>query len=119
MVYFGSQDGAVYAVPVGGASHATWRTSTGGAVYSSPVVANDTIFVGSSNHTIYALGTTDGKARWTYKTGGAVNGRFVVANGVVYANSDALYALNAADGTKAWQFAADGKTGYFSPGITQ
>jgi len=65
------------------------------------------------------LTQADVKQRWAFKTGGAVNGRFVVANGVVYANSDALYALNAANGTKVWQFAADGKTGYFSPGITQ
>ncbi|HKT37167.1 MAG TPA: PQQ-binding-like beta-propeller repeat protein, partial [Ktedonobacterales bacterium] len=80
--------------------------------------ANNMIFVGSGDHNVYALGT-DGKQRWAFKTGGAVNGRFVVANGVVYANSDALYALKAEDGTKVWQFAADGKTGYFSPGITQ
>ncbi len=117
-VYFGSQDGAAYAVPVGGAAHATWRFPTHGSVFSSPIFANDMVFVGSSDQNVYAIGT-DGKQRWVFKTGGAVNGRFVVANGVVYANSDHLYALNAADGTKMWQFSADGKTGYFSPGITQ
>ena len=85
MVFFGSQDGGVYAVPVGGASHATgFRTN--GAVFSSPVIDNGVIYIGSSDHNVYALGT-DGNQHWSFKTGDAANGRFAVANGVVYAAS--------------------------------
>lgn len=116
-VYVGSQDGGVYAVQ-SDAPKMRWRFRTQGPVYSSPVVDNGVVYVGSSDHNIYAIGT-DGKQRWNYKTGAAVNGRFVVTGGIVYASSDQLYALNATDGSVAWHFAADGKTGYFSPGISQ
>lgn len=116
-VYVGSQDGGVYAVQ-SDAPKMRWRFRTNGAVYSSPVIDNDVIYVGSSDHNIYAIGT-DGKQRWNYKAGSAVNGRFVVSGGVVYASSDQLYALDATKGSVVWQFAVTGKSGYFSPGITE
>jgi outer membrane protein assembly factor BamB len=116
-VYVGSQDNGIYAIEAD-APKMRWRVRTGGSVQSSPVVVNDTIFIGSGDHTIYALGT-DGSKRWTFKAGDAVNGRLIAANGVVYASSDALYALDAAKGTLIWRFTANGKSGYFSPGISQ
>ena len=115
-VYVGSQDGGVYAIQTD-APKMRWRFRTDGAVLSSPVVENGVIYIGSSDKNVYAIGT-DGKKVWSYKTGAAVNGRLLFANGVVYATSDALYALDAAKGTPNWRFAAEGKTDYFSPGIT-
>lgn len=115
-VYVGSQDGGLYAIQTD-APKMRWRFRTGDAVFSSPVVDNGVVYFGSSDHTVYAVGT-DGKKIWNYKTGGAVNGRLLFANGVVYANSDALYALDAAKGAPIWHFAADGKSGYFSPGLS-
>ena len=115
-VYVGSQDGGVYAIQTD-APKMRWRFRTDGSVFSSPAVDNGVIYIGSSDNNVYAIGT-DGKKVWNYKTGDAVNGRVVFANGVVYATSDALYALDATKGTPLWHFAADGKTGYFSPGIT-
>jgi outer membrane protein assembly factor BamB len=32
-----------------------WRYVTGGPVPSSPVVANNTVYVGSNDHNVYAL----------------------------------------------------------------
>ena len=115
-VYVGSQDGGLYAIQTD-APKMRWRFRTGDAVFSSPVVDSGVVYFGSSDHNVYAIGT-DGKKIWNYKTGDAVNGRLLFANGVVYANSDALYALDAAKGTPVWRFAADGKSGYFSPGLS-
>lgn len=115
-VYVGSQDGGLYAIQAD-APTMRWRFRTGGAIFSSPVVVNDVICFGSDDHNVYGVGT-DGNKRWSYQAGDGVNGRFLAANGVVYASSDALYALDAAKGSLVWRFAAEGKSGYFSPGIT-
>lgn len=116
-VYVGSQDGGLYAIQTD-APKMRWRFRSGGSIFSSPVVANGTVYIGSSDHNVYALGT-DGQQRWTYKAGDSVNGRLIASNGVVYVSSDALYGLDAAKGSLKWRFAAQGKSGYFSPGISQ
>ncbi len=82
-----------------------WRGSTGGAVSSSPAVANGVVYVGSHDGKLYAF---DAKSRqgctlyvcaplWTATTGGAVSSSPAVANGVVYVGSDdgRLYAFDA------------------------
>jgi len=116
-VYVGSQDSGLYAIQTD-APKMRWRFRTGGPIYSSPVVVNGIIYIGSSDHNVFALGA-DGQQRWSYKAGASVNGRLIVSNDVVYVSSDALYALGVAKGSLSWRYAADGKSGYFSPGISR
>ena len=55
------------------------------------------MYVGSTDHNVYALRASDGTKLWSYDTGAAVYPRPAVANNAVYAGSDDnyVYALQA------------------------
>jgi outer membrane protein assembly factor BamB len=105
-VYFGSDDGNVYALNAGTGAK-LWSYTTGGAVDSSPAVANGVVYVGSDDHNLYALNASTGHPLWNYATGGAVESSPAVVNGVVYVGSGDhnVYALNASTGLLLWSYA--------------
>jgi eukaryotic-like serine/threonine-protein kinase len=80
-----------------------WTFRTGAAVISTPAVANGTVYVGSSDHNLYALDAASGALRWQFATGGRVTSSPAVAAGPVYFGSfdSNLYALDAASGRQA------------------
>jgi outer membrane protein assembly factor BamB len=81
-----------------------WSYTTGGAVTSSPAVANGVVYIGSGDNKLYALNASTGALLWSYTTGGAVETRPAIANGVVYVGSDDgnvyAFGLTGAAGTK-------------------
>ncbi len=50
-----------------------WNESLGAAVYGQPLVYDATVYVGTENDTIYAIGATTGKVLWSLRVGDAVN----------------------------------------------
>jgi len=86
-----------------------WRFE--GEVESSPVVVDDTIFVGSRDDNIYALDATDGSEQWRFETEGAVESSPTVADGTVFVVSGDknVYALDATDGSEQWLFETEGE----------
>jgi len=114
----GPAHSGVYPSPAG-ISTVQWKFKTGGKVFSSPTVVDNMVYVGSSDHHLYALATTNGTVRWKTQTGGAVNSSPAVASGVVFFTSldGNLYALNAADGKLKWKFKTDGERRFTAPGI--
>jgi outer membrane protein assembly factor BamB len=95
-----------------------WTAKTGGAVYSSPAVANGVVYVGSYNGKVYALNASTGASVWTAATGGAVWSSPAVANDVVYVGSldGKVYAWNASTGAKLWTALTYGAI-YSSPAV--
>lgn len=89
-----------------------WKFKTGGAVYSSPVVVSNIMYVGSFDGKIYALDAQSGAQRWVVTTGDKVAGSAAVANGVVYIMTEAGYllALNAQTGSNIWSYATGQKS---------
>ena len=83
-----------------------WNYTTGGDVWSSPAVANGTVYVGSYDNNTYALNATTGTKLWNYTTGDNVESSPAVINGTVYvgSNDGNVYALSAATGAKVWSF---------------
>jgi len=84
-------------------------TSTVVAIYGTPVVSGDLVYVGGYNGKIYALSSGSGALRWVYPREGNLQpivGGPVVAQGRVYfgAADGKLYALDADTGDKAWGF---------------
>jgi outer membrane protein assembly factor BamB len=116
IVYFGSDDGNVYAIDV--KTHKQlWQVQTGGLVRSSPAVVNGVVYIGTDGRgqdggMVYALDGETGKVLWQYLTGGKVESSPAVAGNMVYIGSDngTMYALYTAPtlppGTKrvAWTF---------------
>jgi len=128
VVYFGSTDGAVYAL---NATTGTklWSFTTGYLVDSSPAVANGVVYVGSWDGNLYALNASTGAKLWKYATesectgatlcgSGLVGTSPTVANGVVYfaAFDGNVFALNASTGALLWKYTT-GLHVYASPAV--
>ena len=111
VLYFGSWDGAVYALDTR-TRRVRWRTQTDGEIDSSAAYADGTVFIGNNAGSIYALDATTGAVRWTGRSSsGLFRGREyfyatpTVAYGRVFAsNTDgSVYAFGASTGNLLWQ----------------
>ncbi len=87
-----------------------WKYKTGGAVNSSPVIYNNTVYVGSDDHKLYALRADKWGLKWTFDTDGKITNAPTVYMGNVYFSSRDLkiYAVDASTGTKKWEAQVDG-----------
>ena len=88
-----------------------WTFRTGAAVISTPVVAGGSVYVGSSDHNLYALDAASGAPRWKFATRGRVTSSPAIAAGRVYFSSfdSNLYAVDAASGVLVWKFTTAGE----------
>jgi outer membrane protein assembly factor BamB len=88
-VYAGNNDHRVYSFDQKDGTLA-WSYSTGGYVYSGPVVANTrhtgpTVYIGSFDGNVYALNAKTGEPRWIRSAGGSVIGSLSAVGDIVYA----------------------------------
>jgi len=119
-VYVGG-DGAVHAVDAL-TGEETWRASDlSGYVWSSPIVRDGTVYVGTEAGTVVALDAETGQREWHYaEPDGAVNSSPTVVGEMVYVGSTdvTLYALKADTGEPVWRY--DGPAGgtWSSPAVT-
>jgi eukaryotic-like serine/threonine-protein kinase len=129
VVYFGSDDGNVYAVNAADGRQ-LWKRVTGGPVPSSPAVAGGVVFAGSYDGKFYALDARSGATKWKFSTAGErrfeakgihgfqprnqtfpdpfdvfLSSPVVVQGSVYFGSGDGnLYALDAASGALRWKF---------------
>jgi hypothetical protein len=61
-----------------------WQFQTKGQVLSSPAVTSDTVYIGSSDHFLYALNRNSGAEKWKFKTDGRITSSPAVSDGIVY-----------------------------------
>jgi eukaryotic-like serine/threonine-protein kinase len=104
-LYFGCTDNNIYALDVA-RGNKKWQASTGGEIWSSPVVDNNLVIVSSFDNKIYALDANSGDKKWEYPTGSTNVATPLTLDGVVYVGSldRNLYAINESDGTLKWKF---------------
>jgi outer membrane protein assembly factor BamB len=113
-VYFGSDDGYVYALNVANGS-LVWKYNTYGPVQSSPAVVDGVVYVGGYHgHAVFALNAYTGALIWQSPTDSGYPDKIsatAVADGLVYvtvANTadyrGRLYAFNASTGNLTWQY---------------
>lgn len=84
------------------------------AIYGTPAVAGDLVYVSGYNGKVYAINSSSGALRWVYPREGnlqPVVGGPVVASGRVYFGSadGKVYALDAATGDMEWEFTTGDK----------
>jgi outer membrane protein assembly factor BamB len=87
-----------------------WTFKTDGAIWSSPVADEGSVYFGSNDGNIYALKADNGKRLWEAKTGGWVMGRPTIAGEYLYVLSDDgfLYKLEKKTGKTVWKFDTHG-----------
>jgi outer membrane protein assembly factor BamB len=95
-----------------------WAFETGGSVYSSPTVADRTVYVGSGDNNLYAVDAESGEQQWAFETGDNVSSSPMVSDGTVYVGSgdNNLYAVDAESGEQQWAFET-GDYVYSSPTV--
>ncbi|MHC4883506.1 MAG: outer membrane protein assembly factor BamB family protein [Planctomycetota bacterium] len=88
-----------------------WSFETGEDIASSPVTDGQTVYIGSGDGGLYAIGFHDGRQRWAVKRGDRVDTPPLLLDGIVYAAdlSGTLFAVKAADGTPLWEFKSEAK----------
>lgn len=115
-IYFGSNDGNVYALS--NAGREKWVFTTGDAVYATPlVIPGKGIFVGSEDKSFYCI-DFDGTRLWEYKMGDAIYSSAIAGrDGTIYVgcNDGYLYALQH-PGKEVWKFRI-GSPIYSSPAM--
>lgn len=92
-------------------SDTLWKYETEGRIYSSPIIEGDVIFIGSGDHSFYAINKNSGQKLWEFKTHGAIHSSPFILNNLVYFSSadGNLYALNKTDGNLIWKFESEGE----------
>jgi eukaryotic-like serine/threonine-protein kinase len=101
----GPQHTGEYPAARGSYAGIAWRLQTGGAVRSSPVVREGTVYVGSSDGRVYAVDAARGTVRWRYDAGSAVSASPAVADGLVLVTAwdGSVHAIVRSTGKRAWR----------------
>ena len=83
-----------------------WSREMSGLVNSSPTVAGDKVYVGSTDTKVWVFDRLTGKTKWTFETGNYISSSALISNGFLFIGSGdhTMYALDAENGEKIWQF---------------
>lgn len=101
---------------------ASWSYTTGGAVYSEPIIEGSTLYVGSGDGYEYALSITNGSRLWStflgkdttdtncskVPIGVTSSATYTAGNLVVSGGTDDVYSLNASTGAIEWNYSVAG-----------
>lgn len=101
LAVLGTRDGWLHAVRPDGT--VAWEFSAG-APFGPPAIEGDTVYAGSADGRLYALGVSDGKPRWSYEAREDLSTRPAVSDGIVLVASlqDTVFAVDAASGAWRW-----------------
>jgi eukaryotic-like serine/threonine-protein kinase len=81
-----------------------WKFKTSGAIYSTPLIHNDTIFIGSLDSCFYAIDRQTGQQAWKYKTKSQINTTAsIFGNIICFGSGNYLYAIDT-KGNLKWEF---------------
>ena len=91
-----------------------WSVKTDGKVFSSPALADGTLFVGSEDENLYAIDIAAGKVNWKFKTGGAIHSSPAIHESKVFFGSfdGHYYAVDIETGMETWNFKTGGESLY-------
>ncbi len=96
-----------------------WAVKTSGKIFSSPIVYDGVVFIGSEDGNLYAIDEKNGKTYWKFKTGGAVHSSPAVFKNTVYIGSfdGSYYAIDAKSGHMKWKFKTGGEKRFGEIGL--
>jgi len=88
-----------------------WKFHTRGQVISSPAIANGMVYVGSTDHNLYAIDLQNGTLKWKFESKSRITSSPAVSGGAVFFGSydGNFYALDAMSGKVKWTFANPGE----------
>ena len=82
-----------------------WRVATDGDIISSPVISDQTVYVGSGDGRLYALNLMTGEQQWAFSADSAIPSSPAVGAGRVYFGTrQGIYYAVDAKGALQWKF---------------
>jgi outer membrane protein assembly factor BamB len=106
-VYVTTTDGKLVAIAPDGMS-VKWQATTNDTVGGAPAIDGTTIYVGSSDHRLYAFDLA-GNQKWAYDAGASLASPAVGGEGTIYVGgADGLLHAVTTDGKKKWTYATGG-----------
>ena len=83
-----------------------WKFKTGGPIQASPIVVEDTIYVGSTDNYFYALLAKSWGVKWKFRASSAIRFSAAVWDDFVFfsVTDGIVYALNLRTGKEVWRF---------------
>ena len=106
-VYFGTSSGRVYAVDTAaGALKPGWSFQAGEAIWGSPLVIGERLYVPAMDHYLYCLDTKTGQEVWKFKAGGSLAAQPSPSDGTLYqgAFDGKVHAVETGSGQQASDF---------------
>ncbi len=87
-----------------------WTFKCEDEIRGSPVIDQDTIYVGAYDNNLYALDVTNGNFRWKFATDGGIVSKPVVSEGLIMFGSEdsRFYAVSTRTGKLSWTYMAEG-----------
>lgn len=89
----------------------TWQTHIDGAIYASPIVFQNKVYVGDYLGNMYCISLENGQVLWVFKTGNQIFGNVTVSKkgSVVFGSTDCrIYSLEAKTGELNWVYNTSG-----------
>lgn len=85
-----------------------WNTTIGRVWKGSPLysLTTNTVYIGTTDNSLYALDASTGKVKWTFTTDGWITSTPLFYNNILYfgSNDMSMYAVNALTGALLWKF---------------
>lgn len=83
-----------------------WTTRLGGQIYATPVVADGSVYVGTTGGVLNALNAATGELQWTFSAQRPIHGAAAVdGDAVLFAADDGLlYKLDRKNGKELWRY---------------
>lgn len=111
-LYIGTFDGSLYSIDMKlRKPKEKWKVDLGGWLYSSPVVNNDRILIGTMEGDLFALKTSDGSVVWKVKLDAPIHSTMSISAdkiGYIGCDDGKLYAIDLANGKIVWSFTTFG-----------
>jgi outer membrane protein assembly factor BamB len=110
-------NGRIVALTMNG-GHVVWSRTVPPGTESSPLIWDNTVYVGDQGGTMFALRARDGHVFWTFHASGAVKGGPALSDGILYFGDYAgrAYALHADTGRPLWAVSTSGASFGFGSG---
>ncbi|NME71404.1 outer membrane protein assembly factor BamB family protein [Flammeovirga aprica] len=88
-----------------------WGFKTQGRVYSSPVIDEHNLYIGSNDSCLYVLDKEKGQLKWKFQTEGEIKSQpLLYENSVIFNSTDGvIYALDKQSAALQWQFKTEGE----------
>jgi eukaryotic-like serine/threonine-protein kinase len=87
-----------------------WKFATKAPVFSTPVITDGIVYVGSLDSALYAVEMSSGKLKWRFKTGGEIRSTVCLSGEqlFLYSGDGTLYSIDRSSGKGLWTFKTKG-----------